>query len=108
MGAEFIYIGKETDRRWEQGEDISMLDPLLLEYHPNETERLIADPVLQHKCREVSIRALAKAAGVSDRTVKAARRGQRLRKSTAQKLATALKSLQVGTIRNQNLRQTLG
>ena len=75
-----------------------MLDPLLLEYHPNETERLVADPVLQHDCEKVSIRALAKEAGLSPETVKAARRGDRIRKSTAQKLAKGLKSLAVGAI----------
>ena len=37
--AGFRYIGKETDRRWEQGEDFSLLDPLVLEYYPNETAR---------------------------------------------------------------------
>jgi hypothetical protein len=92
----FRYIGKETDRHWEQGEDFSMLDPHLLEYRPNETERLVADPMLQHECREVSIRALAREAGVSEGTVKRLRRGERIRKSTAQKLRRALKFPSVG------------
>lgn len=71
-----------------------MLEPLTVEYRPNETERLIvADASLQHDARRVSIRALAKAAGVSDKTVKAARNGQRIRKSTAYRLAKSLKSL---------------
>jgi hypothetical protein len=43
----FRYIGKETDRRWEQGEDISMLDSKIVEYSPNETARLVHDPELQ-------------------------------------------------------------
>ncbi len=89
----FRYIPKETNRRWEQGEDFSLLDPLVLEYHPNETARLVTDPILQRDARRVSIRALARAAGVSDKTVKAARRSQRLRKSTVEKLAKVLKSL---------------
>lgn len=88
----FRYIGKETDRRWEQGEDLSMVDPHLLEYHPNETARLITDPVLQRDARRVSIRALARKACVSDRTVKAARKGRCLRKSTIEKLRKAVKN----------------
>ena len=40
VAANFSYIGKETDRRWEQGEDISMLTAEVLEYRPNETARL--------------------------------------------------------------------
>jgi hypothetical protein len=67
------------------------LDAHTLEYHPKETARLTTDPVLQREVRRMSIRALAKVAGVSDRTVKAARRGQRLRKSTIQKLKDGLK-----------------
>jgi len=58
----FRYIGKETDRRWEQGEDISMLDPHVLEYRPNETARLTTDPDLQRNARQVSIRDLAERA----------------------------------------------
>lgn len=86
------YIGKETDRRWEQGEDISMLDTFTLEYRPNETENLVTDPALQIKARTVSIRTLARAAGMSERTVKAAREGKRLRKHTIDKLTKALNS----------------
>jgi hypothetical protein len=89
----FRYIGKETDRRWEQGEDISILDPKLVEYRPNETARLVADPDLQRDMHRVSIRALAKKAGVSERTVKDARRGDRLRKSTVDKLKRSLSKL---------------
>lgn len=84
----FRYIGKETDRRWEREEDFSLLEPLSVEYRPNETERLV---VLD--AREVSKRTLAKASGVSVKTVRAAINGQRIRKCTAQKIAMALKSL---------------
>lgn len=85
-------IGKETNRRWEQGEEISMLDTFTLESRPNETENLTTDPELQRKLHGQSIRAVAKAAGVSTRTVKAAREGKRLRKSTIDKLEKALRS----------------
>ena len=88
--AGFRYIGKETDRRWERGEDISMIDPHTLEYRPKETAQLTTDPVLQREARRMSIRALAKAAGVSEKTVKAARRGKRLRRRTIEKLNAAL------------------
>ena len=86
------YIGKETDRRWEQGEEISMLDSFTLEYHPNETANMTTDPELQRKMHEHSIRAFAKAAGVSTKTIRAARDGKRLRKSTVDKLEDALRS----------------
>jgi transcriptional regulator with XRE-family HTH domain len=69
-----------------------MLDTFTLGYHPNETENLTADPELQRKLHGPSIRALAKAAGVSTKTVRAAREGKRLRKSTIDKLEKALSS----------------
>jgi hypothetical protein len=86
----FRSIGKETDRHWEQGEDISLLQPETTEYIPDETARLVADPVLISEIWKTSIRALAKKAGVSENTVKAARRGDRLRRSTVQKLKRSL------------------
>ena len=90
----FGYIGKETDRRWEQGEDISILNTKPVQYRPNETEQLItADEELQSKGANVPIRTWARVAGVSKNTVKAAMRGERLRKSTIEKLAKALGEL---------------
>jgi hypothetical protein len=65
----FGYIGKETDRRWEQGADISLLDGKVTEYRPNETEKLVANSELAHEVRKVSIRTLAKAAGVTEMLV---------------------------------------
>jgi hypothetical protein len=73
------HIGKETGRRWEQGEDISILDTFTLEYCPNEAEHLSIDPDLEIRVCEQSIRLFANAAGISTRTVKAAREGERLR-----------------------------
>ena len=51
----FRYIGKETNRRWEQGEDISMLDTSVLEYRPRETAKLVTDLDLQTEARRMSI-----------------------------------------------------
>ena len=88
------FIGKETDRRFEQGEDISILTSKQVQYRPNETEQLItADEELQSEGGNVPVRTWARAAGVSKNTVKAAMRGERLRKSTIDKLAKALGEL---------------
>jgi len=92
--AEFRHIGKETDRRWEREDDISLLNPRLVEYRPQETARLVADPILQHNVGRYSIRSMANAAGVTPKVVKAIRRGKRVRKSTARKLEDGLRVLQ--------------
>jgi hypothetical protein len=85
------FIGKETDRRWEQGEDISIVEYEAIEYSPGETQELVTDAMLSFDVRTMSIRVLAKAAGVSANTVKAARRGERLRRTTVKKLRRALR-----------------
>jgi hypothetical protein len=87
----FGYVGKETDRRWEHEEDLSMLFPTLPVYRPDETENLVRDSALQVKLLGVlSIRAMAQKSGLSTRTVRAARSNKRIRKETARKLQTAL------------------
>ena len=88
----FHYIGKETDRRWEQGEDISIAESEVTQYTPNETARLVADPELQLEARRFSIRALAKVASLPENTIKAVRRGDRGR-STIEKTKRALREL---------------
>ena len=92
LASGFDYIGKETDRKWEQEEDISMLSPTLPRYGPSETAKLVLPAILQTKlCGSgISKRALSKRTGLSTRTVRAARKGWRIRKSTAVKLAKAL------------------
>ena len=76
----FKHIGKETGRRWEQRDDISMIESEITVYTPEETDELVTDPVVAEGCRQESIRAVAKKAGVSENTVKAARRAERLRR----------------------------
>ena len=83
---EFATIGKETNRRWERDDDISLLENDTIEYRPNETEKLVIDIELQRELRNVSTRGVARTIGVSRETVKAARRGERIRKSSAQRL----------------------
>ena len=84
------FHGKETDRKWEQGENINLIFPVLPEYGPNETARMVSDSALATKVREISKRNLAKETGLSTRTIRAARAGKRLRKSTIRKLKIAL------------------
>jgi len=70
------------------------VESALVEYRPQETARLVADPILQHNIGRYSIRAVANAAGVTPKVVKAVRGGKRIRKSTARKLEDELRVLQ--------------
>jgi hypothetical protein len=72
---EFRSIGKETDRRWEREDDMSLLNPRLVEYRPQESARLVVDSVLQQNVRPFSNRRVANTAGVTLKAVRRARRG---------------------------------
>jgi hypothetical protein len=93
--ATFECVGKETDRRWEREDDISLLNPRLVRYRPQESVKLTVDPTLQQRARQHSIRLLAKTAGGTEKAVKALRRGARIRKSTARRIERALTLLDV-------------
>ena len=86
----FRFIGKETDRRWEQGEDFSLLEQKIQEYRPGETEKLGRNPEIQQHLGLHTIHAVAKASGVNEGTVKAARNGKRIRRTSAKKLWNSL------------------
>jgi len=82
------FIGKETDRKWEQEEDPSLFEPTLVEFRPNETARITTDSKLQTKIRNcgLSVRTLAKKVGLNPSTVQNASSGKRIRKACADKL----------------------
>jgi hypothetical protein len=61
-------VGKETDRRLEQGEDPSMLEPgiHLLE---SQSKMCVADPADRKRWSEIGVRKLIRASGLSQTTV---------------------------------------
>jgi hypothetical protein len=83
------YIGKETDRKWDQGEDLS-----LLTFKPAEFDELgkmaKADPALIDQIAKVPIRVLARKANVDRNTIRKMLRGEPVRRSTIQRVVAAL------------------
>jgi hypothetical protein len=83
------YIGKETDRKWEQGEDLS-----LLQFKPAQFEELgkmaKADPALVEQIAAVPIKALVRKANVDRNTIRKMLRGLPVRRATIQRIAAAL------------------
>jgi len=83
------FVGKETDRRWEHGEDLSLKQFKVMEYRP--AGRMIAaNRALRDKVAASGMRALIRATGLSQHTLEAVRRGKRVRHTTLQRLITAL------------------
>jgi hypothetical protein len=71
----FHLIGKETERGWEQSEDISTLSPSLQRYGVNSG---IAEERLRQRIREIPLALLAHETGLSRHTILRARRGKRV------------------------------
>ena len=98
----FDYIGKETDRKWEQEEDLSMVFPTLPAYRPNESARLVSPATLDEDIHTMSIREIAKRTGLSTRTVRAARKGKRIRKTTILKIENALREREMEELESED------
>jgi hypothetical protein len=91
VAGEIIPVGKETDRRWEQGEDMSMVDFKLLEYRPT-GNMVVADPRLRDEIAEQEVRALMRKTGFSHHTIEAIRSGKPVRSTTLQRMEAAMRS----------------
>jgi hypothetical protein len=88
--SEFILIGKETERGWEQAEDISTLLPSLKRY---ERSTGTANGFLRERLQNMSLNFLQKETGLSRNTILRARRGQRVHARSLQRLRTGVSTL---------------
>jgi hypothetical protein len=87
VASDIVPVGKETDRRWEQGEDMSLLDFEVLEYRD---KMAVADPDLRNRLVKQGIRATMRSTGLSQHTLEAVCRGQSVRRATLMRLVEAL------------------
>ncbi len=78
------YVGKETDRRWEHGEDLSLLDFKLVQYQSS-GQMVAADASLRDEIAKHGLRELMRRTGLSQHTLEAIRRGQTVRRATLQR-----------------------
>jgi hypothetical protein len=89
VGGQQHYVGKETDRRWEFGDDLSVLRSKAMEYRRRTTT---AARTLRETVRTVGMRALMRMTGLSQHTLEAIRSGRRVRHVTIQRVLTALRN----------------
>jgi hypothetical protein len=61
IAGEIRYIGKETDRKWEEGEDISVLEFAATEY--GRSKRVTASEEIKNKIIEIGINKCARESG---------------------------------------------
>jgi hypothetical protein len=86
----FKFIGKETERGWEQSEDISTLLPRLKHYGEN---RNFAGEQLQERLNKIPLAFLQSQTGLSRHTVVRARRGQSIRKKSLRLLKSVIQKM---------------
>jgi hypothetical protein len=85
------YVGKETDRRWEQGEDLSLVEFVSLEYQ--QSKQVVAGEELKVDILRLGIRKLERDTGISHHTLQKILRGDPVRRRTLAKiLATCSRS----------------
>jgi hypothetical protein len=61
------YVGKETDRRWQQGEDLSLVEFTSFEYQ--QSKQVVAGEEIREQIAKIGIRRLERDAGVSHHTL---------------------------------------
>ena len=84
----FHYIGKETERGWEDAEDISTLLPELVRY---EQEKSLASEKLQQQLQRIPLATLERLTGLSRHSVLRARKGKRVHARTLELLVRSLR-----------------
>lgn len=90
------YVGKETDRRWMQAEDLSLLTFSPIEYLPD--GKVTLDPTLRKQIDECGVRTLIRQTGLSQHTIEAIRAGNQVRRSTLERIQVALEIESKGAI----------
>ena len=88
IAGELRYIGKETDRKWEEGEDISIFEFKTTEW--GRAKKVEAPSELRDKTCKLSLRELVRRTGMSRHTILKVRRGEMIRRSTLAHIAKAL------------------
>lgn len=88
IAGEIVPVGKETDRRWEDGEDIEMLDSKVLEYRAS-GGMAVADQALRERIRK-QMRPLMRVTKLSQHTIEKVRDGKLVRRKTLERLKAAI------------------
>jgi hypothetical protein len=92
----FVFIGKEIERKAQQGEDISVVDnPGPIKYEPRRTAKThAADTSLILRGSQFGTRPIKRASCVSQHAVERFLRGERTHLSTLRKIAKAIEKLE--------------
>lgn len=86
------YVGKETDRRWEQGEDLSLVEFKAVEYQGSKL--VVASEEIRQQILKTGIRKLERDTRVSHHTLERILKGESVRRKTLAKIVKRTSVLQ--------------
>jgi len=81
-------VGKETDRKWEEGDDISVLEFKTTEY--GRVKMITADPAIADKIRVIGIRKTMALTKVSQHTIEKLIHGEAVKRNTYEHVLKAI------------------
>jgi hypothetical protein len=81
------HIGKETSRRWEQGDDMSMVDFRCREYSDG---KAVADKGIRKRIVEMGIRKVARQSKINRETVSLVASGEGVKPNTLARIVQAI------------------
>jgi len=92
----FNFIGKEIERRTQEGEDLILLENTSpIQYRPRQTPRTrAADPRLIERARHLGLRKLMRESGTSQHAVERFLRNERVHPATRKRLQQAIERLE--------------
>jgi hypothetical protein len=89
VASDIVPVGKETDRHWEQGEDMSLVDFKVLQYRPPSAKMMPADDALRKQladlAEDLGMRKLITRVGLSQHTLEAILKGKAVRRATLER-----------------------
>jgi hypothetical protein len=83
------HVGKETVRRWEHGEDLSLLQFKAVEYRPAAT-KVVADATLRAQVAACGLREMIRRTGLSQHTIEKILRRVPVRQATLQRVLATM------------------
>jgi len=90
VAGDLRYVGKETDRKWEEGDDLSVLDFKITEY--GRGKKVVPDASTADEIRRIGIRKTMDLTNMSQHTIEKLVRGEPIRRRTRDYV---LKAIQV-------------
>jgi hypothetical protein len=91
------YVGKETDRRWEQGEDMSLVEFKAVEYQGS--KQVVASDEIKEQILKTGIRRIERETKVSHHTIDRILKGENVRRKTLAKIVNQIQQISETAIR---------